>query len=87
MNFIKRVWNGIKSFVSPKATAVTATVGTGIAAFAQTAPADPGAAITSASTTILSYIAIFGAALIGIKLAAVGWRVGAKLISRLGGGS
>ena len=53
-------------------------------ALAQTAP-DPNAAITSAVTTILAIVAAGGAGYITIKLALVGWTVGAKFISRLGG--
>lgn len=84
MNFLKRVWNGVKSFVSPKVAATSVTLGTGLSAFAQTAPADPTTAIGSAITTILAIIAAGGAGYITLKLAHVGWVVGAKFIGRLG---
>lgn len=54
-------------------------------AFAQSAPADPEAAMGQASTQILALIAVAGAAMVAIALAGVGWNVGAKLIKRIGG--
>lgn len=60
----------------------------GGAAMAQSVPAtDPLTAITSAITTILAIIALGGAGYITLRLAHVGWVVGAKFISRLGGKS
>lgn len=46
---------------------------------------DPATAIAEAITTILAIIAIGGLGYITIRLAHVGWVVGAKFISRLGG--
>lgn len=58
-----------------------------LAAMADAPPADPSAAITSAITTILAIIAVGGAGFVTLKLALVGWTVGAKFIGRLGGKS
>jgi len=53
-----------------------------VAAFAA---ADVNAALTAAEGEILSTVATFGAILIGVAAAGVGWRVGAKLLKRLSG--
>ena len=53
-------------------------------AFAQSV-SDVTSAIQSSQQEILGYIATFGGVAVAIALAGVGWRVGAKLIKRLGG--
>lgn len=53
-------------------------------AFAQSATT-PEAGIGTGLTTILAIIAVGGAGLITLSLAKVGWTVGAKWISRIGG--
>lgn len=53
-------------------------------AMAQTAQT-PEQSIAAALVTILAIIAVGGAGYITLKLAHVGWVVGAKFISRLGG--
>lgn len=53
-------------------------------AMAQAGPT-PEASIASALVTILAIIAVGGAGYITLKLAHVGWVVGAKFIGRLGG--
>jgi len=66
--------------------AVMFSAGPALSSFAQsTPPADPQAAITLAVTAILAIVAAGGAAFVTIKLALVGWTVGAKFIGRLGG--
>lgn len=55
-----------------------------LSAFAQTAPT-PESSIADAIASILLIIAAGGAGYITIKLAHVGWVVGAKFIARLGG--
>ena len=54
-----------------------------LAAFADSV--DVSTAVTSAQTEILAIIATVGAAMIAVAVAGVGWRVGAKLVKRLGG--
>lgn len=53
---------------------------------ASMAHADALADITSASTTALAIVAAGGAAYLGIKLAAVGYNIGGRWISKLGRG-
>lgn len=49
------------------------------------AAADVNSALSAAEGEILSTVATFGAILIGVAAAGVGWRVGAKLLKRLSG--
>jgi len=46
---------------------------------------DVSSAVSSAQSDILSIISTVGAAMIAVAVAGVGWRVGAKLVKRLGG--
>lgn len=66
-----------------KVALVPVTLGAALPALAD----DPTVAssITSAQTEILGYVAAWGAAFIAVALAGVGWRVGGKLIKRMGG--
>lgn len=56
-----------------------------LAAVAQTAPASPEAAIADVIAKLLLIIGAGGLGYITLRLAHVGWVVGAKFISRLGG--
>jgi len=77
----------VKSFFRHLATLIGAVLVSPLAAFAQEATSpDISAQITSAQTTILGYIAAWGAAFIAVCLAGVGWKVGGKLIKRMAGG-
>jgi hypothetical protein len=58
-----------------------------LTAFAQATPSTPEAAIADAIAKILLIIAAGGLGYITLRLAHVGWVVGAKFISRLGGKS
>lgn len=81
MKKVKQFYGSVKN---KAAVAGGLLLTTGVA-FAQEAPTTPEAAISSAQTTILALIAVGGAAGIAIKLASVGWEVGAKLLGRLRG--
>lgn len=77
----------VTGFSSGRSAVVFGVLLAAFAAFAQSVPAavDPLGAITSAITTILAIIALGGAGYITLRLAHVGWVVGAKFIARLGG--
>jgi uncharacterized membrane protein YdbT with pleckstrin-like domain len=49
------------------------------------AQSTPEAAITTAQTTILGYVALAGAAFVAVALAMVGWVVVTKFVKRMGG--
>lgn len=77
---MKKMFSKVNGVVLAAFAAVMASP---VGAFAQTA--DPGSqAISDAQTKVLAIVAIGGAAVVAIKLAAVGWNVAAKWISRVG---
>lgn len=73
-----------KTFNEMRAAALVAAMMLATAVMAQTA-ATPESSIGDAITKILAIIAVGGAGYVTLKLALVGWTVGAKFVSRLGG--
>jgi hypothetical protein len=68
-----------------RGAAVAAVLVAPVVSFAQSTPAtDVNTAITQAQTEISGYVATWGGAFIAICLLVVGWRVGGKLVKRLG---
>ena len=68
-----------------RGAAVAAVLVAPVVSFAQSTPAtDVSTAITQAQTEISGYIASYGSALISICLLVAGWRIGGRLVKRLG---
>jgi hypothetical protein len=74
MNFIKKLWNGLKALVAPAAAAVTMAVGSAHAALpvaTTTAITDAGAdLLTAIGAVITAMVAVWGLKKLGSKM---GW--------------